>query len=579
MKGVILAGGTGSRLFPLTKVTNKHLLPVGKYPMVVHPVMKLRQAGVSEILVVTGREHMGDMVELLGSGAAFGVDFTYRVQDEAGGIAQALGLAEKFAAGDHMCVILGDNVFSDPLKPHLDKFFAETGGKGAMVLLKEVPDPHRFGVAEITVGRIAAIEEKPKEPKTNLAVIGVYVFDSRVFEIVKTLKPSGRGELEITDVNSAYLKDQELFFGVLDGWWTDAGTFESYPRANQLAAEISWDLPDLIPAPMPAPPASPGFIDPGRRVGWPPPYMGYYPPPGAPAPAQAQPKFDDAGLPADRPMTEEDIKLLRRKREREAGAIGMPKFKEPPKDPFPHDFDSEKSSKPGTKADPAAELAAMAAGMKDTADLIFAMGEEEERPSAESIRPDLYKKTSENLPDTELTTLLPDGTRSNTWVPEKFYEYLHFPARVYRLTIDKLEHKLALATQVDKAIRQIENVYRKYPENDERMIRIGYYFQWKDREFMLASLTLGDSMPPVPHVYIWVKIDIWQDFEGLGTAVQKFRFDDEDARLIRVESVDHIPAIIEALSHKIELRQGVAQEKISKQIRDESGEFGTGRKF
>ncbi|MEP0813335.1 MAG: NTP transferase domain-containing protein [bacterium] len=218
MKGIVLAGGSGSRMFPLTKVTNKHLLPVGKYPMVVHPIMKLKQAGIVEIQVITGREHMGDMLELLGSGASFGVEFTFRVQDEAGGIAQALSLAEHFAAGDNVCVILGDNIFSDPLEPHMSRYFSECGGNGAMVLLKEVPDPHRFGVAEISAGKITSITEKPEEPKTNLAVTGIYFYDASVFQIIKTLKPSKRGELEITDVNNAFLNDQRLMFGILDGW-------------------------------------------------------------------------------------------------------------------------------------------------------------------------------------------------------------------------------------------------------------------------------------------------------------------------------------------------------------------------
>jgi len=248
MKGIILAGGTGSRLFPLTKVTNKHLLPVGRYPMIVHPVMKLKQAGILEILVVTGREHMGDMIELLGSGKSYGVEFTYRVQDEAGGIAEALGLAHPFVGQDQMCVILGDNIFSDALTPHIDKYRHEQKSEGGFILLKEVPDPHRFGVAEIEVGSIKAIIEKPKEPKSNLAVVGVYLYDCRVFEIIQTLKPSGRNELEITDVNNAYLKDAKLGYGVLEGWWTDAGTFESYPLANELAAEVNWNLPDLVPA-------------------------------------------------------------------------------------------------------------------------------------------------------------------------------------------------------------------------------------------------------------------------------------------------------------------------------------------
>ena len=188
MKGVILAGGTGSRLFPLTKVTNKHLLPVGREPMIYHPVRKLTEAWIREILIVTGVDHMGDVVNLLGSGREFGCRFTYKVQDEAGGIAQALGLAENFAGAQPVCVILGDNVFSDSIAPMVERFRQQ--GRGARVVLKRVPDPHRFGVAEVKDGRVVGIEEKPKQPRSDLAVTGIYFYDSDVYGIVRGLKPS-----------------------------------------------------------------------------------------------------------------------------------------------------------------------------------------------------------------------------------------------------------------------------------------------------------------------------------------------------------------------------------------------------
>ena len=232
MKGIILAGGTGSRLMPLTKVTNKHLLPVGREPMIFHPVRKLTEAGVSEILIVTGVEHMGDVVNLLGSGKAFGCRFTYKVQDEAGGIAQALGLAENFAGRDPCCVILGDNIFQESIVPYV-KAFGEQG-KGARLLLKQVHDPQRYGVAETDGVRVTRIVEKPKEPKSDLAVVGVYFYDAEVFSVIRTLKPSARGELEITDVNNHYLRAGALQFDTLQGWWTDAGTFESLAAANDL---------------------------------------------------------------------------------------------------------------------------------------------------------------------------------------------------------------------------------------------------------------------------------------------------------------------------------------------------------
>ncbi|MCY9663282.1 sugar phosphate nucleotidyltransferase [Paenibacillus chondroitinus] len=236
MKGIILAGGTGSRLYPLTKVTNKHLLPVGKYPMIFHSIAKLKQADINDILIVTGKEHMGDVVNLLGSGKELGVSFTYKVQDEAGGIAQALGLAEKFVGKDKMVVILGDNVFEDSIVPFVDNFSVQD--KGAKILIREVRDPQRFGVPELQENKIVSVEEKPKQPKSNYAVTGIYMFDSMVFDIIKLLKPSGRGELEITDVNNAYIGNNSLTYDILEGWWTDAGTHASLAKANELAKEL-----------------------------------------------------------------------------------------------------------------------------------------------------------------------------------------------------------------------------------------------------------------------------------------------------------------------------------------------------
>jgi glucose-1-phosphate thymidylyltransferase len=231
VKGVVLAGGTGSRLMPLTKVTNKHLLPIGKKPMIYYPIEKLISAGLEQILIVTGTEHMGDVVGLLGSGKDFGCHFTYKVQDEAGGIAQALALAENFAGGDAVAVILGDNIFSAGLRPYVDNFISQKDG--ARVLLKQVPDPHRFGVAHIAEGRIIAIEEKPQKPKSDYAITGIYFYDASVFDIIRTLKPSARGELEVSDVNNAYIRRGSLEYDILDGWWTDAGTFESLTRASK----------------------------------------------------------------------------------------------------------------------------------------------------------------------------------------------------------------------------------------------------------------------------------------------------------------------------------------------------------
>ncbi len=235
MRGIILAGGSGSRLFPLTKVTNKHLLPIGQVPMIYHPIRKLLEAGITQILIVTGVEHLGHVVGLLGSGKEFNCDFTYRVQDQAGGIAQALGLAQEFVSGHRLVVILGDNIFQDSLTEYVKNFAVQK--KGARIILKEVTDPERFGVAELHGDRVVSIEEKPTRPKSNLAVTGVYMYDQQVFEIIRTLEPSARGELEITDVNNAYLQKGELAYDVFKGWWTDAGTFESLYMANELVKE------------------------------------------------------------------------------------------------------------------------------------------------------------------------------------------------------------------------------------------------------------------------------------------------------------------------------------------------------
>jgi glucose-1-phosphate thymidylyltransferase len=237
LRGVVLAGGTGSRLFPLTKVTNKHLLPVGREPMIFHPVKKLVEAGVREILIVTGTEHMGAVVGLLGSGKDFGCELTYRVQDEAGGIAQALGLARGFGHDGRLVVVLGDNVFESSLAPFAEAFRKQA--RGAKILVKEVPDPGRYGVAVTEGTRVVRIIEKPKDPPSALAVTGIYFYDDNVFEVIRKLKPSARGELEITDVNNEYIARGELTFDPLPGWWTDAGTFESLKLANELTTQGS----------------------------------------------------------------------------------------------------------------------------------------------------------------------------------------------------------------------------------------------------------------------------------------------------------------------------------------------------
>lgn len=239
MKGIILAGGMGSRLFPLTKVTNKHLLPVGKYPMIFYLIAKLKQANIKDIMIVSGKEHMGSVVNLLGSGREFGVNFTFRIQDHPGGIAEALGLCREFVGKDCCTVLLGDNMFEDNICEYVKKYKAQ--GKGAKILLKEVRDVRRYGVPRINGNKITEIEEKPKNPKSNYCVTGIYMYDNRVFDIIDTLKPSDRGELEITDVNNWYINDNSLTYDILKGWWTDAGTFDSWFSANILSKNIYLD--------------------------------------------------------------------------------------------------------------------------------------------------------------------------------------------------------------------------------------------------------------------------------------------------------------------------------------------------
>lgn len=239
MKGIILAGGTGSRLYPLTKVTNKHLLPVYDKPMIYYPLQTLLGAGISDIMIVSGRGHAGHFLELLGSGADFGARFTYEIQDEAGGIAQALSLAEDFTDEDNVAVILGDNIFQDNITEVVQSFTS-----GAHIFLKTVQDAARFGVAEVdnNNGHVLSIEEKPSVPKSDYAVTGLYLYDNNVFEIIHTLKPSGRGELEITDVNNEYIRQSSMGYSVLEGEWTDAGTFDSLLRAGFMVQKDGLNL-------------------------------------------------------------------------------------------------------------------------------------------------------------------------------------------------------------------------------------------------------------------------------------------------------------------------------------------------
>jgi glucose-1-phosphate thymidylyltransferase len=236
MKGVILAGGLGTRLHPLTKVTNKHLLPVYDKPMIYYPIEALVKAGIEDILVVTGGNSAGDFLKLLGNGADFGLPtMNYTYQEGEGGIADALRLARHFADEDPIAVILGDNIFEKSIRHAVDGFKAQ--GQGARILLKEVDDPERFGVPELDGDKVVRIEEKPSSPKSNYAVVGIYMFDNQVFDIIETLKPSDRGELEITDVNNWYIDQGQMQWSVMEGWWTDAGQFDSLRRATNLVAE------------------------------------------------------------------------------------------------------------------------------------------------------------------------------------------------------------------------------------------------------------------------------------------------------------------------------------------------------
>lgn len=236
MKGVILAGGLGSRLNPLTKITNKHLLPVYDKPMVFYPLQALLNAGIDDVLLVTGGNNAGDFLRLLGNGKSFGLKhLEYTYQEGEGGIADALGLAEEFADNDKIAVVLGDNIIEKNICQAVQEFREQEAG--AKILLKQVHDPQRFGVPEIDGDKILSIEEKPKQPKSDYAVIGIYMYDQQVWDIVRTLVPSGRGELEITDVNNVYIRQQQMTYGVLDGWWTDAGTFNSLYKATCLVAE------------------------------------------------------------------------------------------------------------------------------------------------------------------------------------------------------------------------------------------------------------------------------------------------------------------------------------------------------
>jgi glucose-1-phosphate thymidylyltransferase len=233
MKGIVLAGGTGSRLFPLTKITNKHLLPIYDKPMIYYPIQTLVDAGISDIMVVTGGKNSGDFLRLLANGKQFGLKhIAYTYQEGEGGIAEALGLCEHFADNQPICVVLGDNIVEKSIRDAADAFRRQ--GRGARILLKEVPDAERFGVAEFNGDYIVGIEEKPPRPKSNYAVTGIYMYDATVFDKIKTCKPSHRNELEITDVNNAYIREGTMTFSFLDGWWTDAGTFDSLLRAANL---------------------------------------------------------------------------------------------------------------------------------------------------------------------------------------------------------------------------------------------------------------------------------------------------------------------------------------------------------
>ena len=238
MKGVILAGGTGSRMMPCTKVTNKHLLPVYNKPMIYYPLLTLINAGIKDILIVSGPGHAGDFVNLLGSGKEFGAKLSYEVQDEAGGIAQALGLAEKFVENDSICVILGDNIFQDNVKEHVDNF-----NNGCKIFLKrvDIDAAKRFGIAVVENDKVIYVEEKPENPRSDLAMTGLYLFDSNIFNIIRQLRPSGRGELEITDSIYWYVKENNCNYAMVEGYWSDAGTFDSLFRASWLVKSNSFN--------------------------------------------------------------------------------------------------------------------------------------------------------------------------------------------------------------------------------------------------------------------------------------------------------------------------------------------------
>jgi glucose-1-phosphate thymidylyltransferase len=244
VKGIVLAGGLGSRLRPLTAVTNKHLLPVYDQPMIYYPVQTLVNAGINDIMIVTGGNSAGDFLKLLGNGKAFGLKhINYTYQEGEGGIAEALALVEHFAAGEPVCVVLGDNIIEGNIAAAVSAYREK--GRGAKIILKQVPDPERFGVPELEGERVVRIEEKPKAPKSKYAVIGIYMYDSDVYDIIRTLEPSGRGELEITDVNNAYIARNEMTWEELEGWWTDAGTFESLLRASNLVAKTGANKMEL----------------------------------------------------------------------------------------------------------------------------------------------------------------------------------------------------------------------------------------------------------------------------------------------------------------------------------------------
>jgi len=235
MKGVVLAGGLGTRLFPLTKVTNKHLLPIYDKPMIYYPIETLVEAGVNDILLVTGGNSAGDFLRLMGNGKEFGLKhINYTYQEGEGGIAEALGLAEHFAEDDLITVVLGDNIIESSIHKAVEDFKRQK--EGAKIFLKKVDDPERFGVATLEGDKVVKIEEKPEKPETNYAVVGIYMYDNNVFDIIKALKPSDRGEMEITDVNNAYIRRGTMTYEILDGWWTDAGTFPSLLRAGKLVA-------------------------------------------------------------------------------------------------------------------------------------------------------------------------------------------------------------------------------------------------------------------------------------------------------------------------------------------------------